>query len=579
MQLNLKKHKEDLLFVALGGASEIGMNVNLYHLDGKWLMVDCGLGFADNVPGVDMLAADISFIKAHKKNLIGLIITHIHEDHLGAVQHLWQELEMPIFASDFAARFLRAKLEEYPFGNRVKIITIDEEMDLHLNPFTIEFIGLTHSVPEMNALMIKTRHGNILHSGDWKFDPNPIIGKVSEKEKIKAYGDKGEILALVCDSTNALSPGHSRSEGELFESLKEIVQDCKQMVGITTFASNIARIHTVVKVAESCGRKVVLSGFSLRRLSEIAVKTGYFKDLPSFIPDKEIKFFKPSEVLVLSTGCQGEPLASTMKIAKNVHPTIKFKAGDTIIFSSKIIPGNEKSIFNLFNLFAKNHVNVITEKDHFVHVSGHPNQDELHEMYELAKPKVAIPVHGEFVHLQQHSLIAKKWGVENVIKVENGTVVKLSVDHSEIVGHVPTGYFGVDGKQLIPIDGDVIKTRYKLQYAGIVVIGVAVDSKSGNIIGDIDIRTHGSYDFKHDRTSLEGMKQDVLRAIKNSSKELTKHKSSFKDKIFGKNKKHHTADYSRAVEAISKSVKTIVGKNFNDLMGKKPMIDVIVKVV
>ena len=301
MHLNLQKHKQDLLFSPLGGANEIGMNVNLYHLDGKWLMIDCGLGFAHEVPGVDMMAADISFIKAHKKDLLAIIITHIHEDHLGAVQYLWQDLEAPVYTSEFAAQFLRSKLGEYSFGSRVKINTINTETELKLGSFNIEFIGLTHSVPEMNALLIKTRHGNILHSGDWKFDPNPVVGNISQKERIKEYGDKGEILALVCDSTNALSPGHSRSEGDLFESLKTIIKDCKQLVGVTTFASNIARVFTIVKVAQACGRKVCLTGFSLQRLKEIAVKTGYFKDLPNFISDRELKFFKPSEVLILST--------------------------------------------------------------------------------------------------------------------------------------------------------------------------------------------------------------------------------------------------------------------------------------
>lgn len=578
MQLNLKKHKEDLLFVALGGASEIGMNVNLYHLDGKWLMVDLGLGFAHEVPGIDMLAADISFIKAHKKDLIGLIITHIHEDHLGAVQHLWQELEMPIYASNFAALFLRAKLEEYPFARQVKIITIDEDKSLNLGPFNIEFIGLTHSVPEMNALMIKTRHGNILHSGDWKFDPNPVIGKVSEKEKIKAYGDKGEILALVCDSTNALSPGHSRSEGDLFESLRSIVKDCKSTVGITTFASNIARVHTIVKVAESCGRKVCLAGFSLRRLAEIAVKSGYFQDLPSFVSDKEIKFFAPHEILVLSTGCQGEELAATMKIASNTHPHIKFKAGDTMIFSSKIIPGNEKSIFALFNLFAKRKIEVITEKDHFVHVSGHPNQDELKEMYELARPHVAIPVHGEFVHLKHHAAMVKEWGVKNVIQVENGTVVKLSKTNSEVIGTIPTGYFGIDGKQLLPINGEIIKTRLKLQFAGIVIVGVAVSGANGNIIGDIDIRTPGAFDFKNDKSALEWVKQDIARAIKSSNKSLVS-KKSFKEKIFGKKSTQSNNNHHHAIEPISKAIKSAVNKNFNDLTGKKPIIEVVLKIV
>ncbi|MFT6106353.1 MAG: ribonuclease J [Rickettsiales bacterium] len=581
MQPNLKKHKEDLLFVPLGGASEIGMNVNLYHLDGKWIMVDCGLGFAHEVPGVDMICADISFIKAHKKDLLGIIITHIHEDHLGAVQHLWQELGAPVYATNFASHFLKAKLQEYSFGSQVPIRIIKEGENLQIGSFDIEFIGLTHSVPEMNALMIKTRHGNILHSGDWKFDPDPVVGNISEKNKIKEYGDKGEILALVCDSTNALSPGHSGSEGELFESLKAIVKDCKQLVGVTTFASNIARVFTIVKVAEACGRKVCLTGFSLHRLKEIAIKTGYYKDLPSFISDKELKFYKPSEVLVISTGCQGESNAGTMKIASGKHPTIKFKAGDTIIFSSKIIPGNEKSIFALFNLFAKKKVNVITEKDHFVHVSGHPNQDELKEMYDLAKPQIAIPVHGEFVHLKQHGFLTKEWGVPQAIPVENGSVVKLSKsEDSKIIGEVPTGYFGIDGKQKIPLEGEIIKTRYKLQNAGIIIVAAFIDSKTGNIIGDIDIRSPGAVDFSRDKESLKWMKRDVVLAIKSSSKELFKgKKNSFKDKLFGKKEQPNSKVENKTIEAISKAIRNKLGKNFGDLMGKRPMMEIIVGIV
>jgi ribonuclease J len=577
MQLDLNKNKENLLFIPLGGASEIGMNVNLYHLDGKWIMVDCGLGFAHDVPGVDMLAADISFIKTYKKDLLGIIITHIHEDHIGAVQHLWQELEVPIYTSNFAAHFLTAKLEEYSFKNRVKINVIDEKKELKLGSFSIEFIGLTHSVPEMNALLIKTRHGNILHSGDWKFDPDPVLGKISEIEKIRDYGDKGEILALVCDSTNALSPGHSRSEGELAISLKSIIKDCKQLVGVTTFASNIARVFTIAKAAEECGRKVCLTGFSLQRLKEIATKTGYFKDLPSFISDKEIKFFRPSEVLILSTGCQGEANAGTMKIASDRHPTIKFSAGDTIIFSSKIIPGNEKSIFALFNLFAKKKVEVITEKDHFVHVSGHPNQDELKEMYLLAKPQIAIPVHGEFVHLKRHSALVKEWGVKTAISVENGTVVKLSKEDSGVVGKVKTGYFGIDGKQIIPLEGDIIKTRYKLQFAGIVIAVVVINVETKNI--DIELKTPGVIDLNNDKDSLQWLKKDIIIAVKNASKNLFLAKTSLKDKIFGKKQHIKNPQQSKEIEAITKSIKSKLSKNFYDLTGKKSLIEVIVKMV
>jgi ribonuclease J len=579
MQLNLKKHQKDLLFIPLGGSGEIGMNVNLYHLDGKWLMVDCGLGFADDVPGVDMLAADISFIKAHKKNLLGLVITHIHEDHIGAVQHLWQELEVPVYASDFACHFLRAKLQEYPFAKQVKINTIDEKKGLKLGGFDIEFIGLTHSVPEMNALLIKTRHGNVLHSGDWKFDPDPVVGNVSQKEKIKEYGDKGEILALICDSTNAMSAGRSGSEGDIFESLKEIVSGCKQMVGVTTFASNIARVFTIAKVAQSCGRKVCMTGFSLQRLKEIAIQTGYFKDLPPFISDRELKFFNPEEVLIISTGCQGEPNAGTMKIATGKHPNIKFKAGDTVIFSSKIIPGNEKSIFNLFNLFAKRKIKVITEKDRFVHVSGHPNQDELKEMYELAQPKVAVPVHGEFVHLQAHSKMAKEWGVPNAVQIENGKALKISHEKTEIVGEVQTGYFGLDGTQLIPLDGDIIKARNKLQYSGVVIVSLVI-SADGQIIGDVDISAPGAFDFKRDQQALNMCKQDVRMCVKNSSHLFKKgNKKGFANRIFGGKKQQNGNAHKKAEEAVVKAVRAVMKRNFKDLMGKKPMVEVIARIV
>ena len=576
MNINLKKHKDDLLFAPLGGASEIGMNVNLYHLEGKWLMVDCGLGFANNIPGVDMLAPDISFIKAHKKNLVGLVITHIHEDHLGAVQYLWEELEMPIYTSKLTANFLRSKLEEYPFAKSVKIHEINPTKDLELKPFTIEFIGLTHSVPEMNALLIKTNHGNILHSGDWKFDPDPVVGNVSEKEKIKSYGDKGEILALVCDSTNALSPGRSRSEGELHESLKELIIHAKQKVAVTTFASNLARIQTISQVAKECGRKVVLAGYSVRRLMEVGKKSGYFKDLPEFISDREISLYKPHEILVISTGCQGEPLASTMKIATDNHPFIKFSEGDTIIFSSKIIPGNEKSIFALFNFFAKKRVNIITEKDHFVHVSGHPSQDELKEMYELAQPQIAIPVHGEFVHIRQHCQIAKEAGTKEVIEVSNGCVVRLSKNDSKIVGFVPTGYFGIDGKQLIPVHGEIIKSRRSIAYAGIVTTVIVVDIK-GNLLAKPQILSLGAYDFSCDEIAFEMLEKEITRLVKSTSKDLGLDKIG--GSFFGKKKNKKTATSDKISGAMDKNIRTTLNKFFKDILGKKPVLQVVIKVI
>lgn len=578
MNINLKKHYEDLLFTPLGGAGEIGMNVNMYHLSGKWLMVDLGLGFAHNIPGIDMLAPDITFAREQKKNIVGLILTHIHEDHLGAVQYLWQELGMTIYTSNFTAKFLRSKLEEFPFAKEVKIITIDPNKELNLDPFKIEFIGLTHSVPEMNALMIKTNHGNILHSGDWKFDPDPVVGNVSEKEKIKSYGDKGEILALICDSTNALSQGRSKSEGDLYESLRQIIGNCQHMVGVTTFASNIARVHTIARVAKACGRKVVLAGFSLHRVVEVAKKSGYLEEVDNIISDRELKNYSKNEILVLATGCQGEPMASARKIANDAHPTIHFSAGDTMIFSSKIIPGNEKDIFSLFNDFARKKITVITEKDHFVHVSGHPNQDELREMYDLAKPQIAVPVHGEFVHIQSHCALAKEMGVEKVVAVENGSVVRLSKTNSEIVGFVQTGYFGVDGRQLVPINGEIVKTRRKLEYSGIIIVNAVINSEDGNIIGSPVILAPGAYDFKNDPDSLDAIKREVNFKIKTSLKEVGIGKKGLKDKLFSKKKKKN-ANLSKVEAILEKTVKTYISKVVNELIGKKPLVEVIIRLV
>jgi len=574
MDLNLKKHHSDLLFLPLGGANEIGMNLNLYHLDGKWLMIDCGVGFAYNIPGVDMMTADISFIKAHRKDLLGIVLTHIHEDHMGAVQHLWKELEVPVYATTFGANFLQKKLEEFKFAKEVPIRIIDGEKELNIGPFKIEFVGLTHSVPEMKALIIKTRHGNVLHTGDWKFDPDPVIGDVSQKEKIKAYGDRGEILAVVCDSTNALSEGHSRSEGELYESLKSLIAGRQGLVGVTTFASNIARIHTIARIAKDLGRKVVLAGYSLHRLHEVGKKSGYFTEDFGFISDKEMKFYSKNEVLVISTGCQGEPNASTRKIATDSHPTIRFTRGDLMIFSSKIIPGNEKKIFELFDELAKKQIDVMTEKDHFVHVSGHPSQDELREMYALAKPQIAIPVHGEFLHTKVHSELARECGVPQVLQIENGLVAKISKDICETVGFVKTGYFGVDGKQLLDFNGEIIRERKKLQFSGIVMISLAVNDSLISTSRP-KIITVGSYDLKRDRDAEEMIQKEIQIFLKNKSRELNLNEG-FGLKFLKNKKKKKKLQETKVMNEIEKGLRSKMLKVFEDLMGKRPALEIMI---
>ncbi len=579
MDLNLKKHQNDLLFLPLGGSNEIGMNVNLYHLDGKWLMVDCGVGFASDVPGIDMLAPDLSFIKSHKKNLLGIVVTHIHEDHLGSIQYLWRDLEVPVYASKLAANFLRAKLEEYKLDKQVPIRIIDSTKDLEIGPFKIEFLGLTHSVPEMKALIVKTPKGNILHTGDWKFDPNPVVGEVSNKERIKEMGDAGKFLAVICDSTNAISSGHSKSEGDLYHSLKLLVEGRKGLVGITTFASNIARIHTIAKIAKEVGRKIVLAGFSLHRIYEVGKKSGYFMEEFEFISDREMKFYNKKDILVICTGCQGEPLAAAKKIATDTHPSIRFTVGDLMIFSSKIIPGNEKKIFSLFDALAKKQIDVMTEKDHFVHVSGHPSQDELREMYELAKPKIAIPVHGEFLHTKTHAELAKECGVTKTIQIENGLAVRLQEENfqseSYIAGFVKSGYFGVDGKQLLDLKGEVIRERRKLQNSGLVTVSFAVNNAL-ELLAKPKIICVGSYDLKSDRETENFLIHEIEIFLKQKAKELGLKNN--KGLSFLKKKKKKLQD-NKIIAELEKALRSKLLKVFEDLMGKRPVCEIMINLV
>jgi ribonuclease J len=565
MSFDIKKHKNNLFFIPLGGSGEIGMNVNLYHLDGKFIMIDLGLGFANNIPGVNMIAPDLSFIKKYKNDLLGIVITHIHEDHIGSVQHLWQELKVPIYATNLAKNFLQAKLEEYSFKKKVKINIIEPNKSLKLGSFELDFIGLTHSVPEMNAINIKTRFGNILHTGDWKFDPDPVVGNISEKNKIAKIAKNEGILALISDSTNILSSGRSGSEGELLENLEKVIAKSKGMVGVTTFASNIARMSIIAKAAINTGRKIVLAGFSIRRLAEVGKKSGYLKDLHQcLISENEIKNYNRNQILILCTGCQGEINASTMKIAKNEHRIIKFKSGDSMIFSSKIIPGNEKQIFDIFNLFAKRKIEVITEKNAKIHVSGHPNRDEVEEMYQIAKPKFSIPVHGEYYHILEHRRLAKeKWGCKKAILTENGCVIDINEDSCQKIANVETGYLAVDGKNLVPCDGKIISQRKILQEAGVIFVAILLSNK-GNIL-DIDLKAVGSYDFHNDPYCLNDIEQDIANSIKNCSDQIKKVKKSFF-------KKKDSTD--KISKSIAKSVKSKLLKNMIDLMGKKPAIEV-----
>ncbi len=521
IKFNLKKHRDDLLFIPLGGSGEIGMNLNVYHLDGKLLLVDFGAGFAeDYLPGVDMIVSDTSFLDEHKSDIVGLVLTHAHEDHLGAIPYLWEEYSnIPIYATPFTAAFLKEKLNDSRMGKvNANIKIVKPGSSFKVGPFDLEMVEITHSIPEMNGVFIKTKHGNIFHSGDWKLDPRPMAGKVTDENKLKKYGDAG-VLAMVSDSTNVFSKGHSCSEGDLRESLVNLVASCDKMVVVTTFASNIARIESIAEAARRNDRKVILAGRSLWRLVRAAKETGYLQDAPDFLEDDHIKKYPREKLLVISTGCQGEPLAATNKIATGTHRNIVVRPGDSIIFSSKIIPGNDKRIFRLFNNFIKLGTEVLTERDHFVHVSGHPNVEEVKKMYEMIRPQVAIPVHGEHIHLHEQCRLARSWGVPETIQVENGVVVKLAPGTPEKVTMVQAGEMAIDGNLLLAPDSQIMKMRRKLTREGIVIVTLIL--KHSKLLVRPVISTPGVLDSKQDKDIIDALVyeiEDVLEEYFHSSK-------------------------------------------------------------
>jgi ribonuclease J len=466
----------DLIFLPLGGSGEIGMNLNLYGLDGKWLMIDCGMGFAEpNLPGIEVVVPDPSFIVERREDLLAIVLTHAHEDHLGAVGHLWPQLRCPVYATAFAAAILRRKLSEFEFADDVPIHDLDGGT-LSLGPFTLDFIGLTHSIPEMRAVAIRTRHGTVLHTGDWKLDPDPVVGPVTDDAALRRLGDEG-VLALICDSTNVLQPEASGSEAAVRDSLIELVGKARRRVLITTFASNVARVAAVAAAAQANHRDLAIVGRSLRRTIEAARETGYLHDLPTLLDDEEGAYLPPDKALLLCTGCQGEPNGAMSRIASGAHKHVVLEPGDTVIFSSKIIPGNERSLYRLYNLLAERGVEVLTEKEHFVHVSGHPGRPELERLYRWVRPRVAVPVHGEPRHLVEHVALAKRWQVPEAVMIENGSMLRLAPGAAEKIGEVTAGRLAVDGKVLTPVGGSVLRARKKLAWNGAAVITLVVTAR------------------------------------------------------------------------------------------------------
>lgn len=506
----------DLTLVPLGGVGEIGMNVYLYGLDRRWLMVDLGLTFADDrLPGADIVLPDLRFIEARRDALDGIVLTHAHEDHLGAVPYLWQRLGVPIWCSPFTAAVLRAKLGETSFGREVSINVVQPGQAFTVGPFELRFIHMTHSIPDAQALVLDTRFGRVLHTGDWKLDPAPLVGERSDVAALEALGRDG-VLAIVCDSTNALSPGTSGSEAEVRESLTRLIAGQPNRVVLTTFASNVARLETAMLAGAAAGREVFVVGRSMHRMVDAARECGYLKDTPPIRDEREAELLPRNRVIYLCTGSQGEARSALVRIAAGQHQRVRLERGDTAIFSSKIIPGNERTLYNLHNQLVRAGVEVITEMDHFVHVSGHPCRGDMEQMYRWIKPRIAVPIHGEARHLQAHQRLAEQMGVPHSLLIENGDIVRLAPDEPAVVDEADTGRLVVETAGFVAAGDDLFRTRRRLMNHGTIIVGLVLDDH-GSVLAPPQLTPLGAFDAVHFAEHREIVRDAVTDAIEDLS--------------------------------------------------------------
>jgi ribonuclease J len=473
---------DELVFLPLGGSGEIGMNFNAYGFgppdDRQWIIVDCGVLFGreGHTPGVDLIMPDIRYLAEQRENVLGIIATHAHEDHIGAIAPLWPSLRCPIYATPFTARLITGKLDEAGLAQKVKVKEVPVGGKLTLGPFTLDFISITHSILEPNLLAIRTPLGVVAHTGDWKIDPDPVLGEETDTAALEKLGDEG-VLALVCDSTNALVPGTSGSEASVRDVLIDLVGTLKGRVAVTGFASNVARLDTVARAAKAHGRKIALVGRSMQKMVQAARETGYLKDFPPVLDEAEAAGLQPHKVLYMCTGSQGEPRAALARIADNSHPNVELGEGDTVIFSSRVIPGNELSIFEMQNKLAARGVGLLTVEDHHVHVSGHPCRDELAQMYRWIRPRLALPVHGEIRHQVAHAKLAKELQVPQAFVPENGQLFRLAPGRPELIDEVPSGRIFMDGRVLVAEGAGLTKDRRAMAFAGLLVVSLVLDHK------------------------------------------------------------------------------------------------------
>jgi len=511
---------DELVFLPLGGSNEIGMNFNLYGYGPpdarKWIVVDLGVTFGDQTtPGVEIIMPDPTFIEEYADDILGIVLTHAHEDHIGAVAWLWPRLKAPCYATPFTAFLLREKLRDAGILDDVPLTEIPLSGTLTLGPFEMELITLTHSIPEPNGVAIRTPLGTILHTGDWKIDPDPLLGAPTDIDAIRRLGDEG-VLAMVCDSTNVFVDGHAGSEAEVRVAMNALIGSLKGKVAVACFASNVARMDTTIRAAEASGRRVCLVGRSMHRMTAAAKSVGMFQGLKPFIPDAEARAFPDDQILYLCTGSQGEARAALSRIAEGTHPHVKLGLGDHCIFSSRVIPGNDIPIRNLQNKLSDRGVRLYTERDHpGIHVSGHPCRDELKEMYAWARPHIAVPTHGERRHLIEHSALARDLQVPEQIAPRNGDMVLLAPGKPSIIDEVKAGRLFLDGGVMTPENSDPLRERRHAASNGVLIVAVALDGK-GRLAGQIEVRgigLPGDEDYPLDE-ALDDLSKDAAGAIK-----------------------------------------------------------------
>ncbi len=547
---------DELVFLPLGGSGEVGMNMNLYGFgrpsNRQWLMVDCGVMFGDlSTPGIEQICADPSYIIEEKDNLLGLLLTHGHEDHIGAVAMLVEQLDCPVYATPFTAALVQRKFAELDVGP-VDFNVIDLGARFSLGPFDIEYVTLTHSIPEPCGIILRSKLGTVLHTGDWKIDRSPSLGPKVDSASIKKIGDDG-LLAMICDSTNVLSAGESGSESDVRTSLAALIAKQEGRVAVTTFASNVSRVVSICEAAAAADRSVCLLGRSMLRIVDAARETGVLPAHLTFVEPKDAGHLPRKHVLYLCTGSQGERRAALSRIARNEHRDLTLSEGDTVIFSSKIIPGNDREIYNLQNDLVDLGAHVITEKDEFVHVSGHPCRDELRLMYEWARPKISIPVHGEARHLEAHAELALELGVEEAFSPRNGDLIRIAPNGPELIDEVPAGRLHRDGHVFVADGASGLRERRKLSLAGIIFVSVVFDNKQ-RLSPEIGIDGMGIvFGETEDQTCYEDIGIDIEEAVMNLSREKRKDDG--------------------AVELV---IKRAVRVYFDGAWGKRPMISTVI---